>query len=150
MSREPSAFCRLSVMSKLLDTNHTAFKAVHADLLRKADAKRGRKGMTAEQVVRVAIVKQMLGLSYDELAFRLGDSLQLRGFCRLPPSDEPLAKSTLQANIGAIRAETWEAMNKSLVKDAGVRKVEGRPLDAHGHDGHRIEYPPSARFGAPF
>lgn len=116
----------LTEMSRLLDANRVALKAVHADLLRirKADAKRGRKGMNAEQVVRAAIVKQMLGLSYDELAFQLGDSLQLRGFCRLSPSDDAPVKSTLQANIGAIRAETWEAMNRLLVKDARTRKVE--------------------------
>ena len=113
-------------MSRLLDANRVALKAVHADLLRirKADAKRGRKGMSAEQVVRAAIVKQMLGLSYDELAFRIEDSLQLRGFCRVSSADEAPSKSTLQSNIGAIRAETWEAMNKSLVTDARARKVE--------------------------
>jgi IS5 family transposase len=113
-------------MSRLLDANRLALKAVHADLLRirMADAKRGRKGMSAEQVVRIAIVKQMLSLSYDELAFRLGDSLQLRAFCRLSAADDTPAKSTLQANIGAIRAESWEGMNKSLMKDARTRKVE--------------------------
>jgi IS5 family transposase len=113
-------------MSRLLDSNRDVLKAVHADLLRirRADAEQGREGMTAEQVVRAAIVKQMLGLSYDELAFRIGDSLQVRGFCRLSSAEDAPAKSTLQANIGAIRAETWEAMNRSLVKDARRRKIE--------------------------
>ena len=113
-------------MSRLLDANRVALKAVHADLLLvgKADAKRDRKGMSAEQVVRAAIVKQMLGVSYDELAFRLSDSLQLRGFCRLSPADDAPVKSTLQANIGPIRAETWEAMNRALMKDARGRKIE--------------------------
>jgi transposase, IS5 family len=116
----------LAKMSLVLDENRGALRAVQADLLRvrRADAKRGRKGMTAEQVVRAAIVKQMLGLSYEELAFRVGDSLQLRSFCRLSPADESPKKSTLQANIGAIRAETWEALNKTLVKDACGRKIE--------------------------
>lgn len=113
-------------MSRLLDTNQVGLKAVHADLLRirRADAKQGREGMSADQVARAAIIKQMLGLSYDQLAFQLGDSLQLRGFCRLSPADDAPAKSTLQANIGAIRAETWELMNQSLVKEARGRKVE--------------------------
>lgn len=116
----------LTEMSRLLDANRVALKAVQADLLRirKADAKRGRKGMSAEQVVRAAIVKQMLGLSYDELAFQLSDSLQLRGFCRLSSAEDAPTRSTLQANIGAIRAETWEAMNKTLVKDARAREIE--------------------------
>ena len=33
-------------------------------------------------------------------------------------------RSTLQANIASIRAETWEAMNKALVLYARERKVE--------------------------
>lgn len=124
-SSHPRA-AELIEMSRLLDVNRVVLKAVHADLLRirKADAKRGRKGMSAEQAVRAGIVKQMLGLSYDDLAFQLGDSLQLRGFCRWSSADAAPTKSTLQANIGAIRAETWEAMNKMLVKDARTRKVE--------------------------
>ena len=117
----------LATMSKLLDGNRGGLKAAHADLLRirRADAKRGRQGMTAEQTVRAAIIKQMLGVSYDELSFRIGDSLQLRAFCRFSPADDTPKKSTLQANIGAVRAETWETINKGLVQNAGVRKIEG-------------------------
>jgi transposase, IS5 family len=116
----------LAAMSQVLDDNRGALRAAHADLLRVrcADAKRGRQGMTAEQVVRAAIAKQMFGLSYEELAFRIGDSLQFRAFCRFSPADQAPKKSTLQANVGAIRAETWEALNKTLVKDARGRKIE--------------------------
>lgn len=116
----------LATMSKLLDENRGGLKAAHADLLRvrRADAKRGRQGMTAEQTVRAAIVKQMLNLSYDELSFRIGDSLQLRAFCRFSPADDTPKRSTLQANIGAVRAETWETINKALLQHAGVRKIE--------------------------
>jgi IS5 family transposase len=113
-------------MNRTLDANRSILRAVHADLLRvrKADAKRGRKGLSAEQVVRAAAVKQMFGFSYEELAFQLEDSLQLRGFCGLSPAEEAPKKSALQANIGAVRAETWEAMNKTLVRYARKRKVE--------------------------
>jgi len=113
-------------MSQTLDANRVVLKAVHADLLRvrKANAKQGRKGMSAEQVVRAAIVKQLFGFSYEELAFHLSDSFQLRGFCRLPVGEDAPRKTALQANIGAIRAETWEAMNKTLVRYASKRKVE--------------------------
>ena len=116
----------LAEMSRLLDANRLALKAVQTDLLRisSADARRGRKGMSAEQVVRAAIVKQMLSVSYDELAFRLSDSLQLRGFCRLSLAEDAPVKSTLQANIGAIRAETREALNRALMKDARSSKIE--------------------------
>ena len=116
----------LCVMSALLDANVGVLGRVHADLLRqrKADAKKGREGMTAEQVVRAAVVKQMFGASYDELSFQLGDSLALRGFCRLSPSAAAPKRSALQANIASIRPETWEAMNKALVLNAGKLKVE--------------------------
>src|ERR1700728_4391205 len=116
----------LCEMSALLDANVGVLRRVHADLLRqrKADAKRGREGMTAEQVVRAALVKQMFGSSYEELAFQLGDSLVLRGFCRLSPSAAPPKRSALQANIASIRPETWEAMNKAPVLYARERKIE--------------------------
>jgi len=116
----------LAEMSRVLDANRSVLRAVHDDLLRvrKADARQGRRGLSAEQVVRVAVVKQMFQLSYEELAFQLGDSLQLRGFCRLSASQDAPKKSALQANVGAIRAETWEAVNKALVKHACKCKVE--------------------------
>lgn len=116
----------LATMSRLLDRNRAVLKAAHTDLLRvrRADAKYGREGMTAEQVVRAAIVKQMLSISYEELAFRIGDSLQVRAFCRFSPADEIPKRSTLQANVGAIRTETWEVINKALLKDAQARKIE--------------------------
>ena len=114
----------LCVMSALLDANVGVLRRVHADLLRqrKADAKRGREGMTAEQVVRAALVKQMFASSYEELAFQLADSLALRGFCRLSPSAAAPKRSALQANIASIRPETWEAMNKALVLNARERR----------------------------
>jgi IS5 family transposase len=116
----------LCEMNAALDANLGVLRRVRADLLRlrKADAKHGREGMTAEQVVRAALVKQMFGSSYEELAFHLSDSLVLRGFCRLSPSVAPPKRSTLQANIASIRPETWEAMNKALVLYARERKVE--------------------------
>ena len=125
MSSHPRA-AELCVMSAVLDANPEVLRRVHADLLRqrKADARLGREGMTAEQVVRTALIKQMFGISYDELAFQLGDSLVLRGFCRLSPSSPSPKRSALQANIASIRPETWEAMNRALVLNARERKVE--------------------------
>ena len=78
----------LVMMSRALDANLDISKRVRQNLLRlrKADAKRGREGMSAEQVLRAALIKQMFSFSYSELSFHLGDSSQLRGFCRLPPS----------------------------------------------------------------
>ena len=113
-------------MSEALDANLAVLKRVRQDLLRrrKADAKKGREGMSAEQVLRAALIKQMFSFSYSELSFHLGDSNQLRGFCRLSPSATTPMKSALQSNIGSLRAETWETVNKAIVLHARARKVE--------------------------
>lgn len=123
-ARHPRA-AELREMSRALDTMVLDLEGVRDDLIRgrNVDAKRGREGLSAEQVLRAAIVKQMLSVSYDELAFHLEDSLQLRAFCRLSPSSSP-KKSALQQNISAIRAQTWEAVNKALVLFARTEKVE--------------------------
>ena len=124
-STHPRA-AELVAMSGVLDANLDVLKQVRKDLLRlrKANAKKGREGMSAEQVVRAALIKQMFAFSYSELSFHLVDSNQLRGFCRLSPSSKAPTKSTLQSNIGSIRAETWEAVNKAIVLHARGCKVE--------------------------
>ncbi|MEO6877627.1 MAG: transposase [Gemmatimonadaceae bacterium] len=114
-------------MGRILDAMTSELTAVRDDLVwhdRKVDVTRGREGMTAEQVLRAALVKQLFDVSYDELAFHLKDSLQLRSFCRISPSAEAPKKSTLQANISLIRADTWEKVNRSLVLHARTKKVE--------------------------
>ena len=43
----------------------------------------GAEGMSAAQILRSAIVKQLFGFSYVQLAFHLYDSRALRRFCRI-------------------------------------------------------------------
>jgi transposase, IS5 family len=57
------------------------------------------------------------------LAFHLEDSAWFRAFARLPLSWTP-KKSVLHRTISAIRAETWEAINRILVASARQEKVE--------------------------
>jgi IS5 family transposase len=113
-------------MSRLLDAIPEILTAVRHDVAgrRRVSLKKGREGLSAEQVLRAGLVKQMFDVSYDELAFHLEDSLQLRAFCRLSPSASPPKRSALQANIGAVRAKTWQAVNEALVLEAKKRKVE--------------------------
>lgn len=54
------------------------------DLCDKADARLGADGLSPELVLRAAIVKQMHGFSYEQLAFHLLDSNSFRSFVRLP------------------------------------------------------------------
>jgi IS5 family transposase len=113
-------------MSHVLDAIPEPLATVRYDLAgrRKVSVKKGREGLSAEQVLRAGLVKQMFDVSYDELAFHLQDSLQLRAFCRLQPSATPPKRSALQANIGAIRRTTWEAVNRALVLEARKRRIE--------------------------
>ena len=83
----------------------------------------GRNGMTADQVLRGAILKQYRELTYEELAFHPDDSQAFRSFARLDMGQYP-RDSTLQANITAIGADTWEAVNRAVLGFAAQQKVE--------------------------
>ena len=72
---------------------------------------------------RCALLKQHRQLSYEELAFHLEDSASFRAFARLPFAWSP-KKSVLQKTISAIRAETWEAINRTLLASARQEKFE--------------------------
>jgi len=74
-------------------------------------------------VLRCALLKQQRQLSYEELAFHLEDSASFRAFARLPLGWSP-KKSVLHQTIGAIRGETWEAINQALLASAKQDKLE--------------------------
>jgi IS5 family transposase len=77
---------RSSTESTVLGAIPGAAELVHADLARRGeksiDTRKRREGMTAEQVLRAFVVKQMNGYSYEELAFHFMDSSTYRTFCR--------------------------------------------------------------------
>ena len=93
------------------------------DLRRRGVKETGREGLPAESVLRCALLKQHRQLSYEELAFHLEDLASFRAFARLPRSWAP-KKSALQGTVSAIRAETWEAINRTLLASARQEKVE--------------------------
>src|SRR3954462_8041982 len=55
--------------------------------------------------------------------FHLEDSASFRAFARLPWPWSP-RKSVLHKTISAIRAETWEAINRTLLASARQEKIE--------------------------
>jgi IS5 family transposase len=113
----------LEQISQVLDATPTALDFVFQDLLRTHRHDTGRKGMTAEQVLRCAILKQYRELTYEELAFHLEDSDAFRSFARLEMGQYP-SKSILQENIKAIREETWEAIHRDILSYAMRENVE--------------------------
>jgi IS5 family transposase len=84
----------------------------------------GAEGMTAEQVLRAAIIKQSEGFSYEDLAFHLIDSNTYRNFCHIGLVDKGFKKSALCKNIKAISPETWESINRLLAAYAEDEEIE--------------------------
>lgn len=86
------------------------------DLLRAGiNPNKGRKGMSAEQVLRVLLLKQIHKYSYDELEFHLADSATFRAFCGLGIADEAPKKSTLQRNIKVLSENTIASCHRMVV-----------------------------------
>lgn len=114
----------LAMMSEILDDLPAVVELVHADLTRDKQSGKGRMGMTAEQVMRALIIKQMNGFSYEELEFHLADSSSFRAFCRLGEFDKSYSRSTLQENIKKITPVTLEQLNRAMVGYAQRQGLE--------------------------
>jgi transposase, IS5 family len=115
--------CELKAMSQWLDGQPGLVSLVAGDLRRQGVRETGRRGLPAESVLRCALLKQQRQLSYEELAFHLEDSASFRAFARLPLAWSP-KKSVLHQTIGALRAETWEAVNQALLVSAKQDRLE--------------------------
>jgi IS5 family transposase len=113
---------KLKKMDQIMDANPQIIELVHNDLTRGL-SKTGAWGMSAEQVLRAAIIRQLKRYSYRELADRLKDGVCLRWFTRF--YSEPVPHFTsLQKAIKVIGAATWQQINDLLVQYAKVHKLE--------------------------
>ncbi len=111
----------LRAISRILDDNPRIPELVLHDVSDKIDPGVGAPGLSGEQIVRCAILKQLHGLSYQKLSFHLLDSMSFRQFCRLPAGVTP-GKSCLQDNISRVGEGTWREINDCLV---GWARAEG-------------------------
>ena len=128
----------LKAVSQILDENPSILDLDLHDLCDTAGAGQGAPGLSAEQVLRAAILKHWQQLSYTKLAFLLSDSQSFRRFARLPLHWSPSA-SCLQENISRIQAGTWQQINRLLVQWADRRGLErGRTIRA---DATTVESP---------
>ena len=116
----------LENISRILDANPTICDLAMQDLCEVSNKTRrsGARGMTADQVVRAAIVKQMFSFTYKELAFHIIDSNSLRRFMRIGIADKGFKKSVLNKNVKALSPQTWEAINTQIVQYAEDEKIE--------------------------
>lgn len=114
----------LQAIAGLLDEHPTVAGLVLQDLAPEGLLKRtGACGLSAEQVLRALVIKQLNGFSYRELAFHLSDSATYGRFCQLGWDQAP-SKSVLATCIKAIRSETLEQINRLLVGIAADKKIE--------------------------
>jgi transposase, IS5 family len=113
----------LDQISKVLDANPRLMDVVFQDLIKTSRPDTGRQGLSAEQVLRCAVLKQYRQLTYEELAFHLEDSDAFRSFSRLEMGQYP-CKSILQENIKAIQEETWETIHREILAYASKEKIE--------------------------
>lgn len=123
----------LEAVGEILKNHPGILDLVLQDLTAEVRAGEGREGMSAEQVLRAALVKKLHTFTYDELEFHLRDPTTFRGFCGYGPLDGTPSRTTLQRNIKAITEQTWERMNRIVLGFAHERKVEdGRKVRTDG------------------
>lgn len=113
----------LREISRILDENAEATAVVHADLTRDLQSDRGKEALTAEQVLRAAVLYHMHTFRYRELAFELQFNSAYRHFCRLRWEQCP-SKSALQRDIIRISPMSWSLINRQLIGYAISNGVE--------------------------
>ena len=85
-------------ISEVLDAHPEVLESAYKDLIKAHRVDTGRDGMTAEQVLRCAVLKQYRTLTYEELEFHLQDSQSFRAFSKL----------RMGQNSSASMAPSWE------------------------------------------
>jgi IS5 family transposase len=115
----------LEAISRILDEEAGMAERVGQDLVRGVkNPWTGARGMSGDQVLRVLVVKQMNGFSYDELHFHLIDSASYRTFCRFGALEEVPGKSTVAENVKKVRAETLDEIDRLVLGRAERKGVE--------------------------
>jgi len=107
---------QLKMLASILDGHPEILTVIEEDLVDKSLKPVGRAGLTVETIFRCLLLKQQLGLSYEQLAFHLSDSTSYRTFVRLPHHLAP-RKSCLQSTIRRIKPETLEKVHNMLSVD---------------------------------
>ena len=116
----------LEIISLLIDSTPTIYEYVLQDLNEgKAEKQNtGAEGMSADQIIRAAVVMRLYGFTYVQLAFHIYDSRALKRFCRIGIADKGFGKSALNANIKRLSPHTWECISQDLLGHAEDENIE--------------------------
>lgn len=107
------------IISELPDRDDILAAVAH-DLSAGKDSAQSAKGMTAEQALKVGVLRNRFSWSYRQIEHQTKDSLSVRSMLGLS-MEEYFSKSCLQDNVKGIRAETWDLINESI-KKLGVKE----------------------------
>jgi len=122
----------LEQISDFLDAHGDLITAVHRDLCRGLKkSRRGRRGMTAEQVLRSFILMRTKSWDYRELAERVADGLTLREFSRFGGARVPGHRAFHRAFV-RLTTETLRQINEAVVTIAvklGLERVDKLRMD---------------------
>ena len=125
---------KFNIIEEFLKKDKNILKEVKKDFRSKKGKFCGAKGMTIEQVVRIAILKQITQLSYLKLYDALNDNLCYRNFTKIYDGKVPKS-NTLCENIKQIKAQSWEKINRfiiGLAKEKGIEKGNTVRIDTTG------------------
>lgn len=116
----------LSEIDAVLRAHPEWVRWVHADLTKKrgVDGSKGRRGLPANLVLRVVLLKHKLNVSLRKLTPLLTDSLSLREFIGLGLSENAPSRTRLQENVVLITPETWGKILQGLAQSAEAKEHE--------------------------
>jgi IS5 family transposase len=114
----------LQQISNFLDRHGELVTAVHRDLSRSLKhARRGRRGLNAEQVLRSFVLMRTKNWDYRELAERVADGFTLRQFTRFDSAPVPRHHAFHRAFV-RLQAATLRRINEAIVAAAVQRGLE--------------------------
>jgi IS5 family transposase len=113
---------KLKMMDHIIDVNPSIVELVHADLTKGLNDS-GSCGISAEQVLRSAVLKQTKNYSYRELRERIHEGVCSRWFTRFYSADIP-HYTTFQKAIKCISNQTWSKINEVLISYSKAKKLE--------------------------
>jgi IS5 family transposase len=123
---------KLEKISEILEKDMSFLETVSENFKTQKKSSAGAKGMTVEQVIRVALLKQLRQLSYAKLYDELNDNISYRRFAKIHEGEVP-KKMTLNENIKKISPEGWEEIHKVIIqtaKELGVEKGKSVRMDS--------------------
>lgn len=122
----------LCALSDLLDSYPLLLGLVEKDFRTDETGATGACGLSVESVFRCLLLKQILQISYEKLAFHLSDSPTYRTFSRLKVDQYP-SRAGLHSAIRCIQAETLKQVNELHVSgliDSGEISVDKLRIDS--------------------